>query len=458
MLIVDDYSRYMWLELLKSKDEAHQKFKKVQAMAENEGKCRLRAFRSDRDGEFISIEFREYCEQLGIKHYTTTPYSPQQNGVVERRNQTVVEMARCLLKSVAVPSYFWTEAVKTAVYLLNRAPTRSLDGVTPYEAWHGHKPSVLHLRVFGCVAHVKKLGPGVTKLSDRSTPMIFIGYEEGTKGYRVYNPATQKVQVTRDVLFKESRPWTWNAQGAVTAPAPTTFTVVYANDHGVHELDTDGSPASTPRSGAPRSPSTPPLGSPLNSADTPAASAPGMSWTEPCTPAAAREMRWATPPTHDDGRDVDSGPIRYRRLSNVLDETEHEAVWEEPDQCLLTVEEPRGITEALNDGAWKAAMDSEMASIDENNTWELAHLPAGHKAIGLKWVYRVKRDPDGNIIKYKARLVAKGYVQHEGMDFEEVFAPVARLESVRVLLAIAAHRGWEVHHMDVKSAFLNGTL
>ena len=166
LLIVDDYSRYMWLELLKSKDEAHQKFKKVQAMAENEGKCRLCAFRSDRGGEFNSIEFRGYCEQLGIKHSTTTPYSPQQNGVVECRNQTVVEMACCLLKSMAVPSYFWTEAVKTAVYLLNRAPTRSLDGVMPYEAWHGHKPSVLHLRVFGCVAHVKKLGPEVTKLSD----------------------------------------------------------------------------------------------------------------------------------------------------------------------------------------------------------------------------------------------------------------------------------------------------
>ena len=120
--------------------------------------------------------------------------------------------------------------------------------------------------------------------------MIFVGYEEGTKGYRVYNPATQKVQVTRDVLFEESRPWTWNAQGAVTAPAPTTFTVVYANDHGVHELDTGCSPTPAPRSAAPP-PSTPPLGSPLNSADTPAASAPGMSRTEPCTPAAAREMR-----------------------------------------------------------------------------------------------------------------------------------------------------------------------
>ena len=95
-------------------------------MAETEGRCKLRAFRSDRGTEFNSMEFKEYCDGLGIKHYTTTPYSPQQNGVVERRNQTVIEMARCLLMSMAVPSYFWAKAVKTAVYLLNRVPT---DGV-----------------------------------------------------------------------------------------------------------------------------------------------------------------------------------------------------------------------------------------------------------------------------------------------------------------------------------------
>ena len=114
----------------------------IQAAAETEGRCRLRAFRSDRGGEFNSGEFVEYCDKLGVKHYTTAPYSPQQNGVVERRNQTVVEMARCLLKSMGMPAVFWGEAVRTAVYILNRSPTRSLDGVTPYEAWHGRKPNV----------------------------------------------------------------------------------------------------------------------------------------------------------------------------------------------------------------------------------------------------------------------------------------------------------------------------
>lgn len=126
LLLVDDYSRYMWVEFLTTKDEAFKCFKKVKVLAETEGRCRLRAFRSDRGGEFNSIEFKEYCDENGVKHFTTTPYTPQQNGVVERRNRTVVEMARCLLKSKKVPGEFWGEAVRTAVYLLNRAPTRSL--------------------------------------------------------------------------------------------------------------------------------------------------------------------------------------------------------------------------------------------------------------------------------------------------------------------------------------------
>jgi transposase InsO family protein len=125
LLIVDDYSRYMWVELLATKDEAFRCFKRVKALAETERSGKLRTFCSDRGGEFNSIEFKEYCDEHGVKHFTTTPYTPQQNDVVERRNRTVVEMARCLLKSKNVPGEFWGEAVSTAVYLLNHAQPRA---------------------------------------------------------------------------------------------------------------------------------------------------------------------------------------------------------------------------------------------------------------------------------------------------------------------------------------------
>ena len=132
-------------------------------------------------GEFTSDEFNSYCEAHGIKRYLTAPYSPHQNGVVKRRNQTVVAMARGMMKSKGIPRRFWGEAVVMAVYLLNMAPTKSVKGMTPYEAWCGHKPNVSHLRTFGCIADVKTVTRHVGKLIDRSTPMIMIGYEPGMR-------------------------------------------------------------------------------------------------------------------------------------------------------------------------------------------------------------------------------------------------------------------------------------
>jgi hypothetical protein len=146
----------------------------------------------------------------------------------------------------------------------------------------------------------------------------------------------------------------------------------------------------------------------------------------------------------------------YDTSEPVLDVPEHGGF--EAQQCLLTAEEPADVDEALADASWRAAMKEELESIVDNQTWQLTALPGGHRAIGLKWVFKVKRGPDGEIVKYKARLVAKGYAQRQGVDFDEVYAPVARLETVRTLLALAAHNGWHVHHMDVKSAFLNGDL
>jgi transposase InsO family protein len=134
LLLVDDYSRYMWVALLHSKDEALNALKKIQIAAEVERNLKLKVLRTDRGGEFTSDQFVQHCERHGIKHFRTTPYTPQHNGVVERRNQTVVGMAMSLLKSMGVPNRFWGEAVTTAVYLLNRAPTKSVKGMTPYQA------------------------------------------------------------------------------------------------------------------------------------------------------------------------------------------------------------------------------------------------------------------------------------------------------------------------------------
>jgi hypothetical protein len=148
-------------------------------------------------------------------------------------------------------------------------------------------------------------------------------------------------------------------------------------------------------------------------------------------------------------------------MENILDAGP--AYVAEPDEDaeelhLAATDEPTSFREAEEHTCWRQAMSDEMASIVENGTWELADLPAGHRPIGLKWIFKVKRDESGAVQKHKARLVAKGFVQRHGIDYDEVYAPVARLESVRRLLALVGHSGWQVHHMDVKTAFLNGEL
>lgn len=142
-----------------------------------------------------------------MKRQLTASYTPQLNGVVEQRNQTIVGMARSFLKSKGMPGRFWGEAVTTTVYLLNRSTTKSVEKMTPHEAWCGRRPSVHHSRAFGCIVHVKVTNPSLKKLDDRSQPMVFLEYEPGTTAYRVLHPSTNRVHVFRDVVFDEDGSW-----------------------------------------------------------------------------------------------------------------------------------------------------------------------------------------------------------------------------------------------------------
>lgn len=405
LLLVDDMSRFMWLVLLPSKDEAPSAIKNFQAVAEVETGRKLKALRTDRGGEFTSVDFGRHCAERGVQRQLTAPYSPQQNGVVEWRNQSVVAMARCMLKDKHLPSYFWGEAVTMAVHILNRAPTRALDGQTPFEAWHGEKPPVHYFRTFGCIGHVKETRPHPKKLDDRSTPMIFVGYEGGSKAWRFYDPNGKRVTVSRDVVFDEAAEWQWNERdGDNMYHDPEPFVI---------ERTVEGDPDSHGQ----RTPTLAP--------------SPDVN-----TPGSASQVEFSTPPPGQQHLDVnhdDDVPLRFRTLDNLLDyqpppglavrQLDHELHFS-------SAEEPSSFKIAQQEPCWKQAMEEEMRSINDNHTWELVDLPPGHRAIGLKWVYKVKRDEAGNVIRHKARLVAKGYVQRAGIDYKEVFAPVARIESV----------------------------
>ena len=188
---------------MKQKSEVFGAFKKFKAAVEKESGCKIKAMRSDRGGEFTSKEFQEFCEANGIRRPLTVPRSPQQNGVAERKNRTILDMARSMLKSKKLPKELWAKAVACAVYLSNRSPTRSVWGKTPQEAWSGRKPGISHLRVFGSIAHVHVPDERRTKLDDKSEKFIFIGYDTNSKGYKLYNPKNGKTVINRDVTFNE---------------------------------------------------------------------------------------------------------------------------------------------------------------------------------------------------------------------------------------------------------------
>ncbi|MCO5554063.1 hypothetical protein L7F22_007589 [Adiantum nelumboides] len=203
LLLVDDYSRKMWVYFLREKAEAFGKFKMWHKLVENQTGKKVKKLRTDRGGEFLSTEFNDYCKEHGIQRQLTIAHTPQQNGVVERRNRTVVEMARCMLKAQDMPNSFWAEAVNTAVYILNRSFTKAVKDMTPQQAYSGKKPCVMHFRVFGCKCYAHLLDSRRTKLESKSKKCIFLGYSEESKAYRFYDSEAKKIIVSRNVVFAE---------------------------------------------------------------------------------------------------------------------------------------------------------------------------------------------------------------------------------------------------------------
>jgi transposase InsO family protein len=396
---IDDFSRKIWVYFLKEKSEAFGVFKKFKALVEKESGNFIKALRSDRGGKFTSSAFDSFCEENDIRRNLTAPYSPQQNGVAERMNRTILDMVRSMLKSKNLPKEFWAEAVNCAVYLRNRCPTASVEDMTPHETWYGRKPSVSHFKVFGSVAYAHIPDQKRVKLDDKSVKLIFVGYDSKSKAYKLYDPISKKIHISRDVQVDEESMWCWNTQMAIS----------HVEEEEEEEVM------------APMNPTLPPS-SPKN----PFSSLPD-------------DMMRRNP--------------RERILRDL-----YEATSELHLVCLLAEGENIEFEQAVNDNKWRAAMNEEMHSIMKNDTWELVSLPKSHKPIGVKWVFKKKVNAQGEVERYKARLVAKGYKQQEGVDYDEVFAPVARMETVRLLISLAAQSKWDIYQMDVKSAFLNGIL
>lgn len=210
--LIDDHSRKGFVYLLLNKSDTLSYFKIFKSLVENEPGRRIKCLRTDRGGEYLSSDFKDFCNEHGIRRQLTNPYTPQQNGVAERRNRTIMNMVRSMLISKNMPKMLWTEAVVWAVYILNRCPTLAVKHVTPQEAWSGRKPSVKYLKVWGCLAHTHVPKVGRSKLDARSSVCIFLGIDQETKGYRLFDVESNKVITSKDVTFEEDKAWDWGKE------------------------------------------------------------------------------------------------------------------------------------------------------------------------------------------------------------------------------------------------------
>ncbi|KAM1487717.1 hypothetical protein ACFX2I_001756 [Malus domestica] len=439
---IDDASRRVWVYLLKSKDQVFQTFQEFHAMVERETGKPLKCLRSDNGGEYTSHQFREYCVKHGIRHEKTVPGTPQHNGVAERMNRTIMEKVRCMLRTAKLSKQFWGEAVRTACYLINRSPSVPLGLDVPERVWTGNDVSYSHLKVFGCKAFVHVPKEQRSKLDYKATPCIFLGYGGEDFGYRLWDPYQKKFIRSRDVVFyeeqtigdsdKEAQP-----DGAVRGVDPL------ASDEESH----DDIPEATANEV--------PAESDNANQEEPDQDVPDHEIADQGEPSQEEQIQGepnqGEPPALQENEDQVRRSIRSRRPSTKYSSSEYIMLtnYGEPE----TYEEAR----AHNDSdKWMKAMESEMDSLSKNDTYELVELPKGRKALKNKWVFKLKRDD--NMTRYKARLVVKGFGQKKGVDFDEIFSPVVKMTSIRVILGMTASMDLELEQLDVKTAFLHGNL
>ncbi|KAK2364611.1 cysteine-rich RECEPTOR kinase [Trifolium repens] len=473
LVIVDDYSRFCWTLFLSSKSDTLSAFKQFAKMIQNKLYLKIISIRSDHGGEFENNNFDKFCSRHGIEHNFSAPRTPQQNGVVERKNRILEELARTMLSGL--PKYFWADAISTASYVLNRAIIRPILDKTPYEILKGRKPNLSHLRSFGCKCFILNNGKeNLGKFDPKADEGIFLGYSLSSKTYRVYNKRLQIVEESVHVNFDETLPEE-NGKGDFIGTCVDTMDILKDQEVGgsdqpstevPKEKDDDPSPSNKDKDDGGSSSS---KNQEVGGSDQPSTEVPKEKDDDPSPSNKDKDdggssssknhhkqrgadlaKEWRTLKDHPIDKvlgDISKGVATRFQISNFCSH-----------YAFVSQVEPKNSKTALLDEHWILAMQEELNQFKRNDVWDLVPPPPSHQVIGTRWVFRNKLDENGIIIRNKARLVAQGYNQEEGIDYEETYAPVARLEAIRLLLAYACNMNFKLYQMDVKSAFLNGYI
>ena len=430
MNFVDDFSGCSFVYFLESKADAHKALEKFLADVAPFGS--VKCIRSDNGTEYVNSRVRDILVKNKIKHERSAPYSPHQNGTAERHWLTLFNTARCMLIESGVEKSLWHYAVLSANYVRNRCYVRRLEK-TPIEAFTGRKPDVSRLHVFGsiCYGYVEEK----KKLDARSRRGIFLGYDKESPAYQVLFPDENIVRRIRCVKFTEQLPQMEHDDLVVPMNVKNENVPVVPDtvENDVKD-DTDVEPVNEN------------VKTDVN---------------DDVQGEGKGDKRY--PQVQGEGKGDKRYPQRERQKPKYLDDY---VSGEDSDDYTCTVDYlyhvsdvPKTYEEAVrapDANFWEDAMNDEMSALKENNTFSLTELPEGIKAVGARWVYAKKENGDKEL--YKARLVAKGYSQTYGVDYDETFAPTAKLTTIRALANVAVQNHMFVHQMDVKSAYLNADI
>ncbi|GKV30596.1 hypothetical protein SLEP1_g39391 [Rubroshorea leprosula] len=393
----------------------------------------IKIIRSNSGGEYLLKEFQEFLKVEGIQSQRSCPATPQQNGIVERKNRHILGIVRTLLSNSHAPPNFWVEAASTAVYLINRIPSEVLYNISPYYSLHKCHPDYSRLHVFGCVCFVHLPPHERTKLSNQAAMCVFVGYGIDQKGFLCYDPKIGRIRISRHVVFLENLFYF----DAIAKPNNSSPSVLhdFSLDHNApaEQVSIDQFHAANEQ------PQTCSFHQP-----------------EDGTPVDAQSVSDSNPASNASTNSI----VSLRRYARTIHPPDRLNLF--TSVSLLTtldfVDIPHSYQEAISIPCWKEAMDSELSALLENDTCDMVPCPSNVSIIGSRWVFSVKLKADGSIERYKARLVAQGYKQEYGIDYIETFAPVAKMTTVRLLITLSAMHQWPISQMDVKNAFLHGNL
>jgi hypothetical protein len=475
VMFTDDATRYTYIYFLRHKSEVTMFFKQFKAEVEKIHNSSILRIRMDGGGEYSGEEFISFLRQEGIQTEPSTPYTPQQNGTSERCNRTVMEPTRSMLKHAGMPNSFWADAAEVAVYIKNRIPTRALPDTTPFEAWHGtgKKPDLSHLRIFGSLAYAWTSPATRKKLDDRAKKAILIGYTATTQQYLLYDIASRREFLARDIQFNEGClysellgsgtasssvtfeiPDSANTQAAPalpSVPAATASTTSESEDEASQQLQLEATPqpASVPL------PATPPRSTPGgwidNDTESVLSDCPDpYAEPEPEVPRNLRINMHTSPPKT-------STRTRSGRLLLAATTATATAFMVEPGPKTY-----RAALKTPDAEDWTAAVNTEIAALDSHQAMEF--IPEGLSpdatVVNSRWLLSKKFKATGEIEKYKARLIAQGFTQKEGLDFDgnTISSPVVDASTIRFCLGLAAQHNLHIAILDCPTAFLGSTL